>query len=891
MTLDAGQSLSFYEILGPLGAGGMGEVYRAKDTRLDREVAIKVLPEEMADDEDRLPRFEREAKTLASLNHPNVAGIYGVDQVDDVCFLALELVPGEDLATRLSRGPLQVDEAIDVCRQIAEGLEAAHEAGVVHRDLKPANVRVTADGVVKLLDFGLAKPIRPMTESGSGTTTAEPDSFLMTEEGLVLGTPTYMSPEQARGKPVDRRTDVWAFGCVLYECLTGRRVFEGESLTDVLAGIVEREPDWSCLPAEVPAEARALLRRCLDKDARTRLRDIGEARIGLADARLASPKEAASAEPSPFAASPRTTKQAAASSVWIPRLALAALGLVAGWALARTTASDAEVNTEGETGRGASSEATGATYFDIVLDPPHVPDEIALSPDGRCLVYTARIDGASRLYVRRLDGHTSEAIAGSEGGIAPIFSPDGRQLAFLAAGQLRRVPLEGGVPEVIVAAPGRMTSGFWDADGTIVYKTMAMRVPMRVEARAGASQRPIPVEGIEEGLTVDSPRPLPGGRTALVTIGGGADHGKRIAALDLETGTWKPVTRGEDGFFVSPDRLVYIHKGRVMVTGFDPASATTVGDARQSDLMQPALLSRDGIDRFYATMSGDLFVYPSGTISRLSRVVRVSQTGETTPTGLTGVAPRVDSTGRRAVVCPRTKSVHVLDLEELTDTPVTFQETSWYPMWSHDDSFLVFQDSRNVVYDSWTVPPDGSRAPEPLFEDSLPNIISTSVSAKGAWMGYVIDPVTNRDVWIRRPGEGFDMVLATPANERGPAQSPKGPLFAYVSDEDGTDQIYLRDLTSVERRWQVTTEGGISPVWSRDGSRLYFIRGESILAVDVRVEGGVRIDPETVVLTQPGLDRDPWGNQTFDAMPDGDLLISVEEPSEVTLRVVVGWKP
>ena len=282
MTLAAGQSLSFYKILGPLGAGGMGEVYRAKDTRLGREVAIKVLPEELADDDERLRRFEREAKTLASLNHPNVAGIHGVDQDGDVCFLALELVPGEDLAERLSRGPLPVDEAIDVCRQIAEGLEAAHEAGIVHRDLKPANVRITPEGVAKLLDFGLAKPIRPVATK-EGTSTAKPDSFLMTEEGLVLGTPTYMSPEQARGKPVDRRTDIWAFGCVLFECLTGNRAFGGESVTDVLASIIEREPDWSQVPSGVGAEIQRLLQRCLAKDARVRLRDVGEARVSLAE--------------------------------------------------------------------------------------------------------------------------------------------------------------------------------------------------------------------------------------------------------------------------------------------------------------------------------------------------------------------------------------------------------------------------------------------------------------------------------------------------------------------------------------------------------------------------------------------------------------------------------
>jgi len=277
LPLASGQSLTHYEILGPIGAGGMGEVYRARDTRLGREVAIKVLPEELAQDDERLRRFEREAKTLASLNHPNIAGIHGVDQAGDVCFLALELVPGEDLGRRLKRGALPVDEALDVCRQIAEGLEAAHEAGVVHRDLKPANVRLTPAGVAKILDFGLAKPIHPRT-GREGTSTAESDSFLVTQEGLVLGTPTYMSPEQARGKPVDRRTDIWAFGCVLFECLTGKRAFTGDTFTDVVAAIAGQEPDWDALPPLAP-RVKELLRRCLTKDPRARLRDAGEARV------------------------------------------------------------------------------------------------------------------------------------------------------------------------------------------------------------------------------------------------------------------------------------------------------------------------------------------------------------------------------------------------------------------------------------------------------------------------------------------------------------------------------------------------------------------------------------------------------------------------------------
>src|SRR5262245_50779370 len=281
VTLAAGQTLSSYQLIGPLGAGAMGEVWRARDTRLGREVAIKVLPEHFAGDADRLKRFEREARSIAALNHPNVAQIHGVDQVGDTCFLVLELVPGESLEQRLKHGALSVAEALDVGRQIAEGLEAAHEAGVIHRDLKPANVVLAPDGQVKVLDFGLAKPARESREAATST-----DSVLSTEAGRLLGTPTYMAPEQARGKSIDKRVDVWAFGCVLYECLTGRRAFAGETLTDVLAAVLEREPDWTRLPAVTPRRVVELLHRCTAKDPRQRLRDIGEARVGLAQAAM-----------------------------------------------------------------------------------------------------------------------------------------------------------------------------------------------------------------------------------------------------------------------------------------------------------------------------------------------------------------------------------------------------------------------------------------------------------------------------------------------------------------------------------------------------------------------------------------------------------------------------
>ena len=461
MPLATGQTLSFYEILDSLGAGGMGEVYRAVDTRLEREVAIKVLPEEMAGDEERLRRFEREAKTLASLNHPNVAGIHGVDQQGDVCFLALELVPGEDLAERLAQGPLPVEEALEVCRQIAVGLEAAHEAGVVHRDLKPANVRVTPEGVVKLLDFGLAKPMHPRTGQ-VGTTTAQADSFLMTEEGLVMGTPTYMSPEQARGKPVDRRTDIWAFGCVLYECLTGRRVFHGETFGDVVASVVSGEPDWSALPP-LPRRVHELLRRALTKDPQTRLRDMGEARVALELARSEAAEDGAEL-PAGVAPPEGPSRPGGSPATWLAVAAIAALAASVGWWLR----GDADVPVE------------RWSTFSQLTDLVGAETGPSLSPDGGSFAYASQVAGSWDIYVQRVGGRNRTAVAADpeRDEAWPAFSPDGSLIAYNESDE------EGGI--WIVGATGeshrRITDfGFnpaWSPDGEhIAFATQEVVSP------------------------------------------------------------------------------------------------------------------------------------------------------------------------------------------------------------------------------------------------------------------------------------------------------------------------------------------------------------------------------------------------------------------------------
>jgi serine/threonine protein kinase len=447
-----GRQLNSYKLLSLLGVGGMGEVYRAEDTSLKREVAIKVLPDQFTQDPERLARFEREAQLLAQLNHPNIAAIYGLEEADGVRFFSLELVEGETLAERVAKGPLPVEEALEVCRQITEGVEAAHEKGVIHRDLKPANVKITPEGKVKILDFGMAKAFEGETAgtdpSQSPTLTDE-----MTRAGVIWGTAAYMSPEQAKGKPVDKRADIFAFGCVLYECLAGKRVFEGQATADVLGAIVHKEPNWALLPADTPWKIRDLLRRCLEKDLDERLPHVGEAKIQINKAL----KEPATGSPTDAASFARQT-----GLRWIKTASLAILialsvGL-AFWTLMRS-------RPPGE---------RPATRFSVTLPTGPLPNsrssDVAISPDGRQLIYSARGESVTQLYVRSLDEFVDRPIAGTENVVgSPFLSPDGESVAFFAGGKLKTVSLTGGQPITLCEARNPGLSGSWGPEATIIF--------------------------------------------------------------------------------------------------------------------------------------------------------------------------------------------------------------------------------------------------------------------------------------------------------------------------------------------------------------------------------------------------------------------------------------
>ncbi len=541
-----GRRLGVYQVLSPLGAGGMGEVYKARDTKLGREVAIKVLPPVYVRDPEWVARFEREARMLAALNHPNIATIHGLEQSEGAHYLVMELVPGETLAERLRQGPLGIEQALRIGSQIAEALEAAHEKGVMHRDLKPANVKVTPEGRVKVLDFGLAKAYA--AEGAQDISQAATLTALPTEEGRILGTAAYMSPEQARGKPVDKRTDIWAFGCVLYELLTGKRLFRGESPTDTVAAVLEREPDWQKLPPATPSKIRDLLRRCLQKDASRRLRDIGDARIEI--------EEAVSAPAVALPTSSVTIPNGARNfwqTRWAPVAVLIAVAILSagiGFWYRKPVRNEGPVARLTITFPASQQLASLETH------------SVAISPDGTNLVYAASEQGVSQLYLRPIGSLEARLIPGTEGGSAPFFSSDGRWIGFFAGAKLKKIPVAGG-PAITLCDSPTNHGGDWGPDGSIYFAPQEISGIWRVSADGGTPE-PVTTLDRQGGETAHLwPQILPGGKAILFTAwtGPGMDE-DYLAIQTLGTSRHRILVRGAGGGYYSPSgHLVYVRGG------------------------------------------------------------------------------------------------------------------------------------------------------------------------------------------------------------------------------------------------------------------------------------------------------------------------------------------
>jgi hypothetical protein len=895
-----GKTLGHYRIVEKLGAGGMGVVYRAEDKTLDRQVAIKVLPEAFTGDPERLARFEREAKLLASLNHPNIAAIHGLEEADGKCFLVLELVEGETLAEWLSRGPLPVEMALGVCREIAEGVEAAHEKGVIHRDLKPANIKITPEGKVKILDFGLAKAYQKEGSvpdlSRSPTLTDE-----MTRPGVILGTAAYMSPEQATGKPVDRRTDVWAFGCVLYECLTGEGAFQGETITEIVAAILKSEPDWQALPAATPWTVKNLLHRCLQKDPRERLHDIADARIEIGES-IGQPAEVPAVRGASFG--------------WLIAVGTAILlmGLLIGVAVMKYF-------------KPATSQISQPVVRSPVrLEPGHWLDgwrfsppfgldhptrtAMAISSDGRFIVYSAVKENPGpqdkpRLYLRRTDQLEAKPIAGTEGGINPFLSPDDRWVGFWADGKLMRVAIDGGVPVPLCdAAP---FGASWGPENSIVFSPDDSIGLFRVSAEGGKPEALTTPDKTKEEISHRLPHCLPDGKGVLFTIMREAwDLQPRIAWLDLKTRKWRVLMEdAADARYVPTGHLVFLRQGTLMVVPFDLGRHEVTGQPVPAiaNIMQTLNVT----DSYFNTAAGQFslsdsgwLVYAEGGIlpDQQNSLVWVDHKGGAEPIASFKApffAPRLSPDGQRIVYTTfgRQWQAWVYDLNRGTTSRLTNEGKVTFVTWTPDGKRVAFGWLKSGQFNLYWIPADGSSATERLTTSDHYQSPG-SWSPDGATLAFVEDhPDTGWDILVLDlRSRRITTFLNSQAGEGWPEFSPDGRWMAYGSNESGRFEVYVRPYPGPGGKWLISQEGGVEPLWARNGKQLFYrsTDGGQVWVVDVRTEGGFSPSKPRILFKAPGLG--PGGPiRSWDLSLDGQrfLMVKMEEtkPTPVTEMVLV----
>ncbi len=852
MSLPPGTRVGPYQVVSPLGKGGMGEVYRARDTELDRDVALKVLPSSVAADPDRLMRFEREAKTLAALNHPHIAHIFGVAQADGVRTLAMELVEGEDLSQRIARGAIPYAEAVAIARQIADALEAAHDSGIVHRDLKPANIKVRDDGVVKVLDFGLAKAIDQgsgIGDRGSGSANSPTiTSPAMTMAGVILGTATYMSPEQAKGKPVDRRADIWAFGCVLYEMLAGRRAFDGDDVSETLATIIKGEPDWSKLPAGCPPSVHRLLRRCLQKDPAHRLKHIGDARFDLED------------DSRPITAVAGSTRG------W------ARVGWLLG-GVAATTAAALFL-------WPAPPSPDAVVSFAIPL-PATLPLRnttgglgLALSPDGRTLVYTATNE---RLVLRRLD--SPDLIQLPVLGTNPFFSPDSKWLGYFDAGHLKKVNLAGGPPVTICATvPGRAT---WGDDGTIVIGTVTSGL-WRVADGGGE------ISLLKELANTENAQPLflPG--AAMILYRDLVDGESWIRTLRLSDGAITDVIQGSNPRLAGRDLLVFERDGALW---------TAALDSRRGILTGQPVTAIDGAARaaigitYAASDAGVLAYLPTAPMAETT-LVWLDRTGRSEPAVAAMGAyaePQLSPDGRSVVVSTQaqTPDLLIIDLMRGSTQRLT-TEGARRPRWSSTGR-IAYQ-SVGASQDVLVRRADGAGGPEKFV--AVPGAqFPDDWSPDGRTLIYN-EGSNTRDLWALTEGEQAVRVLpASPFHERGGRVSPSGGWLAFVSNETGRDEVYVQPFPGPGPKAVISTSGGRQPIWSRNGKELYYRADDMLMAVSIRTEPFEAGRPVALFEMSRALFGEDLNRIEYDVAADGRFIAARAKPGNRVdeIRVIVNW--
>jgi len=877
MPLPAGTTLGPYEILAPLGAGGMGEVYRARDSKLGRDVALKVLPAAVADDPERLARLQREAQVLASLNHPNIAHIYGLESRA----LVMELVEGPTLAERIAAGPLPLDEALPIARQIAEALEAAHEKGIVHRDLKPANIKVTPQGLVKVLDFGLAKALEDSPASGE-LANSPTLSLAATKAGIILGTAAYMSPEQAKGKPVDRRADIWAFGVVLHEMLTGRQMYASETVSETLASVLLKEPALDTLPASTPWHIRQLLERCLRKDPRSRLRDIGEARVVLEEA------------PRSPVALPAAVRQSAIFSL---QSAIAAVfALVAIVALAMLWKAT----------RPAPLAPLQRFHADLGLDTGQATSYGAatiISPDGTRLAFVARgADGRSRIHTRLLEQSQASPLAGTENARSPFFSPDGQWVAFFADGKLKKISVQGGTAVTLCdAADDR--GGSWGEDGQIVFTPNTRSGLLRVSDAGGAPTLITELSKDRAESTHRWPQVLPGsgGQAVLFVTTAAANYEEaNIEAQSLNTGQRKMLHRGgtygrylPSGRSPGTGHLVYVQQGTLFAAPMDLSRLELIGPF--VPVVEEVVVNTGNGGAQFAFSQTGIFVFQTGKATGAVRIVAwLDSAGKTQP--LRHVpgryfSPRFSPDGKRLALASAeggNMDIWVYEWERDTASRLTFTaELEQNPVWSPDGKHIAFQSFRNGPGNIYWMRADGGGDTVRLTE-SKNNQGPYSISPDGKRLAFFEQsPETGSDIWTLpldltdpdhpKPGKP-ELFLRTPFIEVTPVFSPDGRWLAYMSLESGGPEVYVRPFPGPGGKWQVSTGGGVMPVWPRNGRELFYRTLDNRLMVANYTAKGEAFAADKPRLWSEKRFLDTGTFTNFDPAPDGKRFAVLMAP-------------
>jgi serine/threonine-protein kinase len=884
MALAVGSRFGAYDVVAPLGAGGMGEVYRAKDIKLSRDVALKVLPASFTNDPERVARFRREAQVLASLNHPHIAQIYGLEEANGTQFLVLELVDGESLDKRIARGRIPVDEALGIAKQIAEALEAAHEKGIVHRDLKPANIALTSDGAVKVLDFGLAKAVE--------VTNASPDLSLsptittpamMTGVGVILGTAAYMSPEQAKGRTADKRSDIWAFGCVLFEMLTGTHAFRGEDVSDTLAAVLRGEPDWSGLPKGLAPAVSTVLTHCLAKDRALRLADLSVVSFLLNERQSVAP---------PSVHRYRRVVYAVAAFVGLAVL------LSAWFAVDRPAMSLPVLHLQ-------TVPPPGTGFYINPFD-----DDIAVSPDGARIAFMGvrKVNGANpELFLRELNGVVAAPLVGTESARGIFFSPDGQWIGYAQNNDLKKISVHGG-PAVTLCrgCTGGFRGASWGPNGTILFTAGGGTDGLRRISAEGGEPDIAVMPDPTTSLSYTSPEWLPDGNAVVFTAMAGTATNAEIVVRDMRTGQQRVLVKGGiHGRYVAGGFLVYAADGALRALRFDPKRLTT--STAPVPVVEHVVMKSTGVADFAITANGTL-VYLSGDAGVVAgqTLFWVDRSGkeEAIPAPVRNyILPRLSPDGRRLALDVRDQDfdIWVWDFDRKQLQRFTFDPgIDEYPVWTPDGKRIAFGSGRTGARSAFWRLADGS-GPEELLKKSTTNLAPSSVTADGKWLvAQSNNPTTGADIVLLSLDGARELkpLIQTRFNELNGEVSPDGHWIAYQSNESGRDEVLVRPFPNVDAgRWQISAGGGTRPLWSRDGHELFYISEPQGRLMSVPVRLGDRFDAgnPTVVVNNSLFRSAP--QRTYDVSPDGRRFLTLrpvtaqadDKSPPPELNVVLNW--